>query len=432
MAFGRKKANGLDLSGVGDRSIRLQGGSLRSQSGLSFTSGRSERDVPPSGAAKDGTYVRSHDGTADDGKRPWKTKLLIALLIVGSLALATAVGVFVYDMTAKNALTITLDDEALSAVLADADDDASGSWNVIVRTDASSATAGHGQLVSACLAYTSTSTPAVSFLWIPVDTRAYLAGHGYTTLEEAFSLEGEAGVVSAVVSLADVSVSHYFEVNVAGLSALHDALDVASADDADEQETTDVSACAAALLAADADASALATSVCTCVSTDVDADTLADLLTSLQGTDASAVYHAQAPTESDESGALVLQSDAWMTMLTRAEGGLSPEASDSELAADEALRDAATVTVWNGVGVTGVAADCAEELEKLGWTVEETTNAGQYVYDETFIIYKDTDDEELANLLAEDLGQGRVVKSNARYEFSTTLLVVVGSDYQPY
>lgn len=59
-------------------------------------------------------------------------------------------------------------------------------------------------------------------------------------------------------------------------------------------------------------------------------------------------------------------------------------------------------------------------------------NANQFVYDETFVVFKDTDDEAAARLLAADLGQGRVVRSYARYSYEGNLLVVIGKDYKPY
>lgn len=47
-------------------------------------------------------------------------------------------------------------------------------------------------------------------------------------------------------------------------------------------------------------------------------------------------------------------------------------------------------------------------------------------------MFKDTDDEAAARLLAADLGQGRVVRSYARYSYEGNLLVVIGKDYKPY
>ena len=48
------------------------------------------------------------------------------------------------------------------------------------------------------------------------------------------------------------------------------------------------------------------------------------------------------------------------------------------------------------------------------------------------MVYKDDGEKSLAELLVSDLGQGRVVRSAARYSFEGDVLVVVGKDYQPY
>ena len=435
MAFGRNKGNGLDISGVGKTSTRLPGGNMGNMaSGLSFaTEAKSPRGSR--GQRKGGTYVRnSGTGAADEGM-PAKTKALIVLLIVGSLALAGAVGVFVYQMTVKNALKYTLDEAELSQVLTPVEDDSTGYWSVVVQTDSTSAEKGRGTLVNVALVWVNTADEvSVSLLWLPADLRVYLAGHGYKTLEQVFELEGVTGVVTSAENLADSTVAHYFEANDAGYQRLLAELDLGLEDDADAP--TFAQAVVEKVAGTSSEGiSTLASTLEGCVSSDLSADELASLLGAVQGMDASSIYYADAPTseeEADNTSYLAIDSDSWSSMVARVEGGLSPTASKSELAENTSMRESATVTIWNGVGVTGVAADCSEELESLGWNVTVTGNAAQYVYDETFIIYKDTADEDLAKLLAADLAQGRVVRSAARYSFTTTLLVVVGSDYQPY
>ena len=437
MAFGRNKGGGLDISNVGKSSTRLPGGNMENMAGgLSFASdakgARSSR-----GKRKGGTYVRnSGTGTAKEGM-PAKTKVLIVLLVVGSLALAIAVGAFVFQMTVKNALKYDLDEAELSQVLTSVEEDASGCWSVVVQTDSTSAEKGRGTLESLTLVWVGTTDEdeaTVSLLWLPADLRVYLAGHGYKTLAQVFELEGVTGVVTSAENLADSSVAHYFEANEAGYQRVLAELDLGL--DADADSSTVAQAVVEKVAASSSDGiSTLASTLEGCVSSDVDADGLAGLLGALQGMDTASIYYADAPTsqeEENDTSYLAIDSDSWSSMVARVESGLSPTASKSELAENASMRSSATVTIWNGVGVTGVAADCEAELDSLGWNVTVTGNAAQYVYDETFIIYKDTADEELANLLAADLAQGRVVRSAARYSFTTTLLVVVGSDYQPY
>lgn len=436
MVFGRNKNNGLDISSVGGKATKLSGGNVKGSTDLSFTSEPKHQRAHVS--QRGGSYVHdSGGGAAQSEKRmSGKAKALIVLLVVCSLALAFAVGAFVYQMTVKNALKMDLDEEEIGELLTEVDDDAVGYWSVVVRTDASSAEQGHGMLTDVALVRVNTSKQNVSFLWIPSDTRVYLAGYGYRTVQEAFSLESVSGVIDSVESLADVNVSHYFEVNEAGLERLEEELDpLELEDDATESSEISSAVCKRLFESSSETLSTLASSIDMCVSSDVDAEELAALLEEMQGTEESETYQADAPTTAEEENGekhTIIDSDSWMTVLTRVKHGNSPEADKKELSENKATRNSATVTIWNGVGVSGVAADCEEELTKLGWDVTETGNAAQYVYDETFIIYKDSSDRAAARLLVSDLGQGRLVQSAARYNFSTTLLVVVGADYEPY
>ena len=437
MAFGRNKGGGLDISNVGKSSTRLPGGNMENMAGgLSFASDAKGARGSSRGKRKDGTYVRNSGGAAKEGM-PAKTKVLIVLLVVGSLALAIAVGAFVYQMTVKNALKYDLDEAELSQVLTSVEEDATGYWSVVVQTDSTSAEKGRGTLQSLILVWVGTTDEdeaTVSLLWLPADLRVYLAGHGYKTLAQVFELEGVTGVVTSAENLADSSVAHYFEANEAGYQRALAEFDLGLDDDVDSSTMAQAVVEKVATSSSDGIAT-LASTLEGCVSSDVDADGLAGLLGALQGMDVSNIYYADAPTsqeEENDASYLAVDSESWSSMVARVESGLSPTAGKSELAENASMRSSATVTIWNGVGVTGVAADCEAELDSLGWNVTVTGNAAQYVYDETFIIYKDTADEELANLLAADLAQGRVVRSAARYSFTTTLLVVVGSDYQPY
>ena len=112
--------------------------------------------------------------------------------------------------------------------------------------------------------------------------------------------------------------------------------------------------------------------------------------------------------------------------------GFPPWQARQKLASYANIRSSATVDIWNGVGVTGVANDCKKELEQQGWKIGSSGNASQFVYEETLVVYKDSAHKSAAQLLVSDLGQGRVVNSAARYSFSGDVLVVVGKNYKPY
>ncbi len=87
-----------------------------------------------------------------------------------------------------------------------------------------------------------------------------------------------------------------------------------------------------------------------------------------------------------------------------------------------------TVIVRNGTTTTGVAKTAAAKLTSKGFQIKEVGNAQRKVYDQTLIVYKT--DPTKAQLVADDLGYGRLVQSLGRYSFNTDVLVVVGADYK--
>lgn len=173
-----------------------------------------------------------------------------------------------------------------------------------------------------------------------------------------------------------------------------------------------------------------------CLATDASTEDVTQVFRALHGINVdTSCYEEEMPATVEEIGGVqysICDADTWNTMVSRVASGMSPVASPSEVDTNKVTRENCTVAVWNGVGVSGVANDCTNELKKLGWNVISTGNASQFVYDETFIVFKDTDDEAAARLLAADLGQGRVVRSYARYSYTGNLLVVIGKDYKPY
>lgn len=92
-------------------------------------------------------------------------------------------------------------------------------------------------------------------------------------------------------------------------------------------------------------------------------------------------------------------------------------------------RDESTisVTIRNGAGIAGCASGAASVLEPFGYDIGEIGNTNQFVYPETFVIYKD--DILLANQVAIDLPIAKVIASRGMYSFTTDILVVVGKDW---
>lgn len=101
---------------------------------------------------------------------------------------------------------------------------------------------------------------------------------------------------------------------------------------------------------------------------------------------------------------------------------------------EKSLADPAsfTVDVQNGTTVVGAAASAAELLRQNGFNVGDVGNAEQPVYDETLVVYKNSENGiACANAVINTIGAGRAVQSNSYYNFSHDVLLILGADNKP-
>lgn len=443
-----RNTGGLDISGVGRRGRGSHApGRMKSSgfgglsSGSKGRSGKASDRAALARAAKGrGTYIHPSGYGKHDQRSSRKTLLIVLAVTVFALLLAVLVGYLVYQQAARNALKPTLNTQELEAELTDVKTAKDPFWTVLVDTDASSAEAGRGNVENLALVYVDPDNVSITFLWIPTDTRVYIDGLGYRKIGDAFTTKNEAGEASltaAVEKLAGIDATHYIEMNDAGLNRLEQLLSPLSVD----AQTAGNDALATALSkkifgSSSESIKEVSSALTTCVATDATSDEVTSAVRSLHGISMdTACFNENMPSTTqtiDGTEYSVCSTDSWNTMVTRTRSGMSPVASSTEVSTNSVTRDKCTVAVWNGVGVSGVASDCTNQLKKLGWNVISSGNAAQFVYTETLVVYKDTDDEAAARLLVADLGQGRVVRSAARYAYTGNLLVVVGKDYKPY
>ena len=432
MARGRKQQSGLDLSGVGKPRLNVRGGGPKGRPGLAIPDKKSGRY-----GLGNTNFGHRDDGYIGHERTSRGSVIRVVIFLVLVLALAVGVGAIVYSLNFQNAIKSELDTQALSAMLAPVESETDPSWAVLVKTDSPSAEAGRGNLVSMALLHADPESQMLCVLWTPINVDVYMDGYGYRNLAEAFSLEEEAGAIRAANRLGGIEVSHYFEVSDAGLRRLNTDLAPLSADLTAADPQTAMAAVSKRLFGASSEQLSELSEVFTnCVVSDLDANGVAKLFGGLRGMNADKdVYQIEAPVttkEQDGDSHVVLSSDAWNTIVARVGNGMTPQASRRELSEYATMRASTVVEIWNGVGVSGVAGDCSNELKNLGWNLGEVGNAAQFVYSETLVVYRGDDDRELAELIVSDLGQGRVVRSAARYSFKGDVLVVVGKDYQPY
>ena len=272
-------------------------------------------------------------------------------------------------------------------------------------------------------------------LWIPANTRIYIDGYGYHKLGEVLSLQNEAGLLAAVKKLCGIEINHYVEINQGGVGRLIPALSLAVDPSSDDNYAIMSELISKVVKSSSEQISTQASTISSYVSGDMSSSVMAKNLQRLRGMDAEQGFRSADMPVIDSAGDTnysYVDGEAWGTMVKRVQSSMTPNPSELETSSNEQIRSSHKVTIWNGVGVSGVASDCKNKLQKVGWKIESTGNAAQFVYTETLIVYKETEDRAIAELLVSDLGQGRIVRSAARYNFDGDVLVVVGSNYQPY
>lgn len=425
------KASGLDLSGVGGKRIRVGGGSHH-RPGLDFADKRSSAFV---NSARQGRASRQAGGSmfsqADPVGRLGGNQL--AKIVVGvllSFALAIGVGVFVYKQTAQNALKPTVDAN-VSAVLSQPEEDAVV-WSLLVVEQSTDNDPASNHIADMALVSHDAQNLKLSFIWVPKELRAYVAGYGYMSLDECLAMGDQKSFVQTCNELFGVPLSHVFVGTQDGVSVLSDALGL---QEGLSREALADNAAKKILGSSTEQQNELLKTLEKYVNSDMDNKTMSSFVSELKGIDTnSAVFNESLPLESQTTseGYSQLKADDWATMCSRVNSGLDPVAGKTELANSSRIRSTTTVSIWNGVGVSGIAGDCASFIKKKGWQLQSSGNAASFVYDETLVVYKYDSQKKSAELLASDLGQGRVVPSAARYSYDGDILIVVGKDYKPF
>ena len=431
---------GLSLGNVGKRGAfnkRLAGGSMKEQSGLQIS--------PP---RKGGFTQRRSDGISSENNNS-KARVVFAMKallgVIAAFALAIGVGVFVYQQTVKNAIQPEINMQSLNSGLTVIDeseqtsssstDTGQASWTLFVRTSSETSENGRGDVKQLGLFYLQPSDKTFTCLWIPANTRIYIDGYGYHKLGEVLSLQNEAGLLAAVKKLCGIEINHYVEINQGGVGRLIPALSLAVDPSSDDNYAIMSELISKVVKSSSEQISTQASTISSYVSGDMSSSVMAKNLQRLRGMDAEQGFRSADMPVIDSAGDTnysYVDGEAWGTMVKRVQSSMTPNPSELETSSNEQIRSSHKVTIWNGVGVSGVASDCKNKLQKVGWKIESTGNAAQFVYTETLIVYKETEDRAIAELLVSDLGQGRIVRSAARYNFDGDVLVVVGSNYQPY
>ncbi|MGI6045760.1 MAG: LCP family protein [Eggerthellaceae bacterium] len=90
-----------------------------------------------------------------------------------------------------------------------------------------------------------------------------------------------------------------------------------------------------------------------------------------------------------------------------------------------------SIEVQNGTNVDGQASQASDQLKAAGFDVKETGNADERVFTETLVVYDGDEHQAEAQAVVEALGVGRAVEGAGYYQYSTDVLVVLGTDWKP-
>lgn len=409
--------------------------------------------------------------SVDAGRRR-KAVIGIALAIV-VLVVAGVAASFVYIGNIDSRLCIS-DGGALSEVLAPAEDGqtdaADGVQDAGEYTILAASYDNPGAIEAVALVRTDASSGQATVVTMP---GAVQLPDGSQTLSDAYAQGGDAALAQAVEEIAGVQAVHYARTDAAGLEGLVDALGGISVtlpaevsdpdagdmtlpsgfqtingqqalflcrandfDQPDDGRAAHMAQVAAGMLSK---ASALdgigyyldMDKIADCLKTDMDVRALGSFVKSLRGLELGSVMSGAMPVQSytsDGARVVTMDEDAWTTMMERVKQGRTPKESLEDVVAS-VDGDSFSITVNNGGGVEGAAAEAANLLEEGGLKVSSVGNANMQVYDETLVIYKEEKFEQQANAVVALLGHGRAVWDSIHYTFDTDILVVVGSDW---
>lgn len=431
-------------------------------------------NVMPSaqGPRSGGGYAGRLEFSPGQKRRTWVRRLGIAAAIIALLA-AVAYGVWSFTLTGNlNDKLALKNSDAASALTAVKSGDPFYTL-VIAELDTPGMPNSADGPDALALVRTDASGKNATIVSIPCDVQVSLKDGKYYPLRDASVREGDASLVNAVASFADVSISHVVKIDAAGLTQLIDALggvDVTLSEEVDDPNAGDVYLPAGQQTLTGAGAVTLARAtnfqqprqtqaanqrlLLTAVAqrlvangksglvglldqvggafqTDMSSNDALSLAESLKGLSADAVQGALVPgyvTQSDGQDVYAVSNSSWSSMMDRVDAGETPTETEQAATTDPG---SFSITVRNGGGITGAAASMQQTLESKGFNVAETGNTDTSVYNETLVIYNSSDQEAAAQTVLNAMGVGRLVQNSGSYTFNTDVLVILGKDWKP-
>lgn len=404
--------------------------------------------------------------------------LVVAACVVLAIAAAVAVGLTVFFSSVSGRMSLG-DSNAADALVAPADGQSSYYVLLTAELGAAQGYSDEDGPDAYVLAQVAEDARKITLVWLPANLQISYGDGERGRLRDAASVD-DATLIKAVAQFAGVDIAHYAKTDVDGIGRLVDTLGgitVNLTEEVDDPRAGDVYIPAGqqtigsqqiptllraynytdgrdgqakvqcAVIAAIVEKLAggqgvlgdatMIDSVSGTAATDLASQDAMDLASTFSGIAAGDIDIERVPgSEAQRDGVTVFQasSDSWTNLMESIDAGSQPS---NEQQAQQAANDtdvnhgSFTITVRNGAGITGAAAQMAEQLGADGFNVTETGNTDSPAYDETLIIYKDATLEEAANEVRDSLSNGRVINGGDYYTFDTDILVVLGSDWKP-
>ena len=410
---------------------------------------------------------------AEQSQRFSGVRRILILLVI--LAIAAAVAFFV-GTRAFNAVVdgkLKIQDEALMATLSEPEE--GQPYYVLMCADLDDTNGSNDDVDAVMVARVDEATPAVTVLNVPSNTQVTLSDGKTHDIADVMQFGGKTDLVSSVESLLDISISHYTQINAAGIDALMKdmgGMTLTLSEPVDDpaagslylsagEQALDKNAALTFLRSANytngyktqaenrvmflksmlgnyisKEGLSFATSldgIAKHFQTDWSAKQLGSLADRLRDMDPASVLVGVVPGnvyDQDGHKAYYVDNAELTTCMERVNAGETPEIPEDQKVN---LVDPKTVsvTVRNGAGITGGAAMVADTLKAAGFKIKETGNTDNFVYDETLVIYADDKKKDAADTVAASMPAGRVVPSNGYYTFKGDVLVILGNDWAP-
>lgn len=402
---------------------------------------------------------------------------LVAACVLIAIAAAVAVGLGVFFSSVSGRMSLG-DSNAQEALVAPADGQRAYYTLLSAELGAAQGYQNENGADAYVLVQVNEESRTLTFIWLPPNLQVSYGDGEYGRLRDAAAVD-DATLIRAVSLFAGVDIAHFAKTDAEGIGELVDTLGgitISLAEEVDDPRAGDlyipagqqtigsgqiptllraynytdgrdgqasvqcnVLAAIVEKLAGGqgvlADASMI-DSVSGTTATDLASQDVMSLADAFSGITADEIDIEQVPgAEVQRDGVTVFQaqSDSWNALIASIDAGSQPnnEQSGQNPIGDDVDHGSFTITVRNGAGITGAAAQMAAQLTADGFVVTETGNTDTPVYDETLIIYKDAAFEPAANAVHDSLTNGRVVNGGDYYTFDTDVLVVLGSDWKP-